>query len=268
MEPEADHDFFARVNRPIGVAAINFPSPGVGERHSHPHAELLYAESGTLRVTTDRNSWIVPPYRAAWFPPNCPHQADALSAAELRVLYLLPQACPRNAPQKTCQLQTSSLLRELARRAAMLPAEYDEEGRDGRIMALLLQEIDWTPVGALTMPQLRDSRLLAVERAFTANPGDMRTLEEWAVLAGASPRNLARLFRKEAGMSFRCWREQFRALTAAPRLIAGESVTVLAGQFGYETPGAFAAMFRRVMGMTPSQFISDSGNGGRTSSSS
>lgn len=126
-------------------------------------------------------------------------------------------------------------------------------------MAVLLDEIDWTPTREVAMPPFHDRRLIAIEHALTADPGDTRTIDEWAACAGASTRNLARLFRREAGMTFRQWRDQFRALAAIPRLANGESVTILANEFGYETPGAFAAMFRRVIGMTPSQYMAEAG---------
>ncbi|MGA7524617.1 MAG: AraC family transcriptional regulator [Acidobacteriaceae bacterium] len=124
-------------------------------------------------------------------------------------------------------------------------------------MALLLDEIDWRPARDMAMPRFHDARLIAIERALVDNPGDARTIDEWAAFAGASTRNLARLFEREAVMSFSRWREQFRALAAIPRLMNGESVTSLASEFGYETPGAFTAMFRRVLGMPPSQYVAE-----------
>jgi AraC-like DNA-binding protein/quercetin dioxygenase-like cupin family protein len=253
MESTTD-EFFQHVDRPFGVTTVSYPTAHVGDQHCHCYAELLYAESGTVKVTTEFGSWVVLPHRAIWFPPDFSHQADALTAVDLRILFVRPQNCPLRAPRQPRLLQVSSLGRELIRRAAAIPHEYDEQGRDGRIMALLLDEIDWTPAHNLTMPQLHDSRLLAIEQALLANPSDTRTLEEWAVLAGASPRNLARLFLKEAGMSFRFWRELLRAMTAVPRLMDGTSVARLAVELGYKTPGAFAAMFKRVMGITPSQY--------------
>jgi AraC-like DNA-binding protein len=248
--------------------AKSYPSGYTGFRHSHPRAQFLYAESGTMKVTTDRGTWIVPPHRAVWFPPNCPHQTDALSAVEMRTLYIRPDACPRNAPQESCVIQLSPLLKELVRRATSMPVDYDEQGHDGRIVTLLLDEIQWSRVHVPTMPRLQDPRVVAIERALTSNPGDTRTIEEWAEVAGASPRTLARLFFREAGMSFRSWREQFRALTAISQLMNGGSITTLASELGYETGSAFTAMFRRVTGMTPTQFLSESLNEARTSLSS
>jgi AraC-like DNA-binding protein len=135
-----------------------------------------------------------------------------------------------------------------------MPVKYDERGHDGRIIALLLGEINWSPAHAIVMPTLKDSRLLAIEQALSSNPGDARTLEQWAARVGASARTLTRLFLKETNMSFRYWRDQYRALAALPELTNGAAITTLALEFGYETAGAFAAMFRRVMGVTPRQY--------------
>jgi len=258
MERNANHEFFQHVPRPVGAMAKSYPAGYAGYLHSHPRGQLLYAESGTTKVTTGRGTWMVPPHRAVWFPPNSPHQTGTLNAVEMRTLYIRPDACPPLAPREPCVLHVSPLLKELVRAATAMPVEYDETGHDGRVIALLLEEIRWTRVPEMMMPRLRDARLLAIEQTFAANPSDVRTLEQRAALAGASARTLERLFQRETGMSFRSWREQFRAQASISRLIAGDSVTALAGELGYETPSAFTAMFRRVMGVTPSRFLADS----------
>ncbi len=257
MERSTDHEFFQHVSRPVGAMAKSYPAGYTGYLHSHPRGQFLYAESGTMKVTTGRGTWMVPPHRAVWFPPNSPHQTGTLSAVEMRTLYIRPDACPPHAPQGPCVMRVSPLLRELVRAAMAMPIEYDEQGHDGRVIALLLEEICWAPSREIIVPQLRDLRLLAIEKVLASDPGDTRTLEEWAAFAGASARTLARLFLRDAGMSFRSWREQFRAQASVPRLMEGDSVTTLAGEFGYETPGAFTAMFRRVMGTTPSQYLAN-----------
>jgi AraC-like DNA-binding protein/mannose-6-phosphate isomerase-like protein (cupin superfamily) len=258
MERSTDHEFFQHVPRPVGAMAKSYPAGYPGFLHSHPRGQLLYAESGTMKVTTGRGTWMVPPHRAVWFPPKSPHQTGTLGAVEMRTLYIRRDACPSQAQQEPCVLHVSPLLRELVRAATAMPIEYDERGHDGRLIALLLEEIRWTPVPEMMMPRLRDNRLLAIEQTFAVNPSDGRTLEQWAALAGASARTLARLFQRETGMSFRSWREQFRAQASISRLMEGDSVTTLAGELGYETPSAFTAMFRRVMGVTPSRFLADS----------
>ena len=256
-EQVANHEFLQHVPRPVEAMARSYPAGYAGPLHSHPRGLFLYAESGTMKVTTGCGTWMVPPHRAVWFPPNSPHQTGSLSAVEMRALYIRPDACPPQAPREPCVLHVSPLLRELVRAATAMPVDYDEQGRDGRIVALLLEEIRWTPAREIMMPRLQDLRLLTIEQALASDPGDARTLEEWAALAGASARTLARLFLRDAGMSFRSWREQFRAQASVLRLMEGDSVTTLSGELGYETPGAFTAMFRRVMGITPTQYLAD-----------
>jgi len=257
MERSTDHEFYQRVPRPLGAMAKSYPSGYPGYLHSHPRAQFLYAESGTMKVTTDRGSWVVPPHRAVWFPPNYPHQTGALSLLKMRTLYIRADSVPREAPKEPRVIQVTPLLRELVRRVTEMPIEYDQQGHDGRIITVLLNEINWSPAFAVAMPSLRDSRLVAIEQALSSEPGDNRTLEEWAAMAGASARTLTRLFLKETSMSFRSWREQFRALAVLPRLMEGTPISTLAVEFGYETPAAFAAMFKRVMGITPSQYASE-----------
>lgn len=249
------------LDRPIRAQARACPPGPSGPMHCHAFGELLYAESGTLKVTTEVGSWLVPPSRAAWIPPQTPHQATALNAVEMHTVFLRADACPADAPKKATLLVVSPLLRELIRAAALMPAEYDEQGRDGRAVVLLLEEICWSPLAGLVMPVLRDARLLAMERALTADPGNVRSLEDWADEVGASARTLARLFQREAGMTFHHWRELLRVQVSTTHLQQGVLISSLAYKLGYETPSAFTAMFRRVMGMTPTEYITRGARG-------
>ncbi|HGE6737075.1 TPA: helix-turn-helix domain-containing protein [Serratia marcescens] len=44
-------------------------------------------------------------------------------------------------------------------------------------------------------------------------------------------------------------------MAALPRLAAGEPVTTVALEMGYETPGAFSAIFKRLLGTLPSRYF-------------
>ncbi|MFP3747847.1 AraC family transcriptional regulator, partial [Achromobacter sp. SIMBA_011] len=60
-----------------------------------------------------------------------------------------------------------------------------------------------------------------------------------------------RLFRKELGLSFVTWRQQACIFASLPRLAAGEAVTNVALDAGYENIPAFTTMFRRMLGSSP-----------------
>jgi AraC-like DNA-binding protein len=152
-------------------------------------------------------------------------------------------------------IAVSTLLRELILRACTLPVLYDESGPDGRIVALILDEIAALPSLALDLPMPRDPRVRRICQALRADPGATSTLDEWARTAGASSRTLARRFARETGLTFADWRQQARLLAAMARLAAGESITTIALDLGYDSPSAFSAMFRRALGTSPSRYL-------------
>jgi len=56
-------------------------------------------------------------------------------------------------------------------------------------------------------------------------------------------------------MTFGQWRQQLRLLRALELLETGEKVVDVALQLGYESPSAFATMFKRQFGQALSQFF-------------
>ena len=56
-------------------------------------------------------------------------------------------------------------------------------------------------------------------------------------------------------MTFGRWRQQLRLLHALRLLAAGQPVTNVALDVGYESPSAFIAMFKRALGKTPSCYF-------------
>jgi AraC-like DNA-binding protein len=86
-----------------------------------------------------------------------------------------------------------------------------------------------------------------------ARPNDRRGLEEWADVANASSRTLARLFRAETGLSFRQWRQQARLTEALSALTTGASPAQAAAIAGFDSQPAFGAAFRELFGITPGQ---------------
>jgi AraC-like DNA-binding protein len=221
--------------------------------HHHERAQLIYATTGTMRVATDDGVWVVPPQRALWMPAGVRHGIEMLADVTMRTLYLRADAAA--FMPSTCHvLPVSPLLRELIVRATELPLQYDESGPAGHVVALILAELRGLQFLPLQLPMPRDPRLRTVCQALLENPGDSRPLEDWAPVANVSARTLARRFQSETSLSFGEWRQQARVLEAMGRLGAGEPVTRVALDLGYESVSAFSAMFRRAAGASPSRF--------------
>src|SRR5262249_23366357 len=101
------------------------------------------------------------------------------------------------------------------------------------------------------LPAPRDTRLQRVTEALLADPADARGLEAFADTAGASARTLARLFRRETGMSFQAWRRQLRPTEWLASLAPGEVPARPAAGVGDSRGPAFGAAFRATFGTTP-----------------
>ncbi|CAG9220557.1 AraC family transcriptional regulator [Paraburkholderia tropica] len=227
----------------------------VGE-HRHARAQLIYATRGVIEVSVAHTLWLVPPQRALWMPADTPHAMRARGAVSLRSPYIRAEHCPPGFPAMPHAVNVTPLLRELIVRAASIPVDDEPTGRDALVIAHLLAEIDWVPGHPLRMPAGGDRRLKRICDAILHAPADPRTLDAWAAEAGASTRTLARLFLAETGLSFVHWRQLVRVQHALPLLASGLPVADVSAALGYDTPGAFAAMFRRVTGSTPSAYFS------------
>ena len=103
------------------------------------------------------------------------------------------------------------------------------------------------------MPVDADRRLTSACQAVMAAPSLAIPFEQHAEAAGASVRTLARLFQNNLGMGFAEWRRQVQLATAVAALIQGQSVSGIARALGY-SPSSFSDMFRRELGVAPSQY--------------
>ncbi len=242
------------VPRPVVAWATDYPRDTVIPPHSHPRAQLIYAFAGVMTVRTAVGTWVVPPARALWVPARIEHAIHAAGVLRMRSLYIAPDAAPR-LPRDCRVIAVSPLLRALILRAMGLPRLYDEDGADGRIMILILDELQVLPELPLHLPMPVDRRLQGITHTILADASDGRTLEVWGRVVGASGRNLARLFRRETGMTFGLWRQQARLLAALVRLAEDVPVTTVALDVGYDSSSAFSHMFKRALGKSPSEYF-------------
>ena len=244
------------VPRPLVVRALELPVGHSIGRHRHGRHQLVYARRGVMTVVTDIGIWVVPPQRAVWMPALIDHVVMAREPVSMRNVYLSPGVF-ENLPRECCVVTVSPLLRELIRHACTLPRLYDENGVEGRLMAVIADQISAMPVAPLKLPMPTHPRLIPIVEGLRSDHGDNRSLTAWAREAGASSRTLARLFQSETGMTFGQWRQQARLLEALVRLARREPVSTIALDLGYGSQSAFIAMFRKALGKTPARYFSD-----------
>lgn len=242
------------IERPLVAFRRDLGDGAVVPWHAHAHAQLIYGASGLMRIESSAGAWVVPPARAVWIPAGIEHQVTCVGRVVMQAVYVLPQAAPW-LPRDCLVMDVSPLLRELVAAAMELEADYDLGGPEARLVAVLIDGLRARPLEKLHLPMPEDKRLRAVTQSLIANPGDARTLADFAGDAGASARTLARRFVAETGLSFGAWRQQLRLHEALARLASGEPVTSVAFAVGYDSPSAFIAMFRKTLGDTPGRYL-------------
>jgi len=240
-------------DRPVIALQDEYPAGFVDPMHSHEHVQILYASSGVMSVRTPEVSFVIPPQRAVWLPAGMKHEVACRGPVSLRTLYLPRQ---EGEQKQECRVfEVSNLLKALILETVDLPPLYDMDGREGRIIALLLEEIAHMPNAPYQVSMPLDRRLLRVCSAILDAPSDPRDIDDWAKLAGMGRRTFTRAFKQETGMGLAVWRQQVRLMEALSLLAAGISITQVAYEVGYESPSGFAAMFRRTFGVAPSQYM-------------
>lgn len=259
LSPDHLQEKIARVHSmddagpPLIAIAGRQSAPRVSDMHHHPSGQLLGLYSGLLSVRTQRGAWVLPTTRAVWIPPSHVHSARSHGPFSGWAVYVAPHACA-TLPVEPRAIAVSGLLREAVLRAAEWklgppgPAQHN-------LIAVILDEIAESPADDFLLPMPRDPRLVRIAQALADAPADARTLDEWATWAHTAPRTLSRRFVAETGLTFTAWRQRARLLRALELLAAGEPVTAVALDLGYDTASAFIALFRRSFGTTPGRYV-------------
>ncbi|WP_119304103.1 AraC family transcriptional regulator [Dongia deserti] len=240
--------------RPVVAVGNDYPPDFEVAPHQHRRYQLLYGASGVMMVSTEHGAWVVPPAQGVWIPFGIQHSVRTIGPVTTNSIFIEPDAIA-GMPPSCSVLGISPLMRSLLLAAIDLPLEYEIDGRDGLIMALLLEEVRRLPILPLSLPLPDDRELARRCRRFIKDPTPHETIDDWAENLGLSRRSFTRLFKRETGMSFAAWQRQACLFSALPRLVAREPITRVALDLGYESPAAFTTMFRKALGMPPSEYV-------------
>lgn len=236
----------------VGVLATTYPRGTHLPLHRHDTAQLLFAASGTMQVTTANGRWLVPQHRAVWLPPRFPHAVDMLTDVAMRSTYLEPAILRRGWAETPSEVDrvigVSPLLRALIL-ALFEPAVPAKRRR--ALMELLLDEVAASPPAPTFVPMPRSAAMARVAEAAIADIAGSRDLADLAGEAGTSVRTVSRLFPAETSLTFKAWRQRVRIMAALERLGAGATVKDVAARLGFSSSAAFAVAFRSVMGHAP-----------------
>jgi AraC-like DNA-binding protein len=239
----------------ISTLAYEYPAGFNVPEHAHASDQVIYATRGVMEIASGPGFWLIPPHFAIWIPARTPHNIRMPAAVSMRTLYLRPGLAPR-LPAACTVLQVTPLLRELIVEAVRIGQLRWRTSLHRAIRDLILSNLQSAaPVPSfVTLPL--DHRALLVAQTAMANLRGCGSFQALCDQAGASPRTIERIFRREVGLSFESWRSQFRLMKAIELLASGCLVKEVAFEIGYRQPSAFVEVFRRTLGATPKAWAS------------
>lgn len=251
-EPGSRLSWIDSANEPVLALGKIYPAGFRGVPHSHRKSQLWSARSGVVLVSTADGRWMIPPGHGLLIPAGLEHSTEMISEVQMRSIYFGASVVSAQAPRV---LEVTALAGSLIEDLVLSEDRPVSQHRVNLVMDLLLDEIGRLPERPLGLPFPSDPRLGRLCRHFLKAPAANAGIDDWAGALGMSRRSFTRLFRLETGVSFVTWRQQACIFASLPRLFAGEPVTNIALDAGYESLAAFSTMFRRMLGRPPSAYL-------------
>jgi len=226
----------------------------MSQLHRHAQAQLLYATEGVVAVTTESGTWVVPPNRAVWLPAGLAHVTASHAGIRFRSL-LIDSAGLGRFLDRCRVVEVTPLLRELILKLVALTETPGNREVAEAVIRLLMLEMVFLPVQPLDLPTPKHPGLAALCARIRCDPARPHAIAAAAAELAMSRATFMRLFQRETGLSFGRWCQQARMLHALPLLAEGRAILNVALDCGYDSPSAFAAVFRRSLGRPPSVYF-------------
>jgi AraC-like DNA-binding protein len=256
LSPE--HYSMSKGPRPVHFRSYLIESNTCVSPHLHEFAQFHFARKGNMRLETADNCWIVPSHYGIWIPAYMEHAVWAMDDVFLESLDIETELLDETISM--CQAVTiSDVAKELIHHASeTIPELYDEHGKDGKLVSVLLDIIFNLPQVDFVLPWPKNPALNEMCRTILESPGAEHYIEIWSAKVGMSTRNFSRKFKTETGLSFSLWKQKMRIFESVIMLKQNKSVTTIALEMGYSSTAAFSYSFKTILGVPPTEYAGQS----------
>lgn len=219
----------------------------------HGWGEFVYSFRGMVELSVGQGHFLTPPHYGLWLPPGAVHGASTRPNTSYCILDITEELCGP-LPDTVCSLEVSGIVKAILTDLVAREVTHARTESDERLMNVLIDQMSQASRRESYLPTSADRALGRVLEYLRQDPGDDRSLAEWADVVHSTERTLARRCRRDLGMSFLEWRQRLRLFQSLSMLQDGQKVQVVATAMGYRTSSAFIAMFNRMTGSTPDEF--------------
>lgn len=233
------------------LGQFRVPATTIDPRVHTDYHILLWQAHGRSTFTVDGLRVELSQHEALWIPPGCWHAFTVHEDSVLLPIFFDVGAVATMMAEPTLITLDAAAqllcLVELQAQNSIIRPPTDTQRH-------LLGHIEHTTRPTPSVPLPRTPVALAVAEALLFDPGDPRTVQEWAASVHVSARSLERAFLRETGMSFGQWRQRYRLEAACGLLRRLGTVAAVARRVGYDSHSAFSRVFRTHFGETPTEY--------------
>jgi AraC-like DNA-binding protein len=252
MKHQLQAPFSKALPVPLYLRTTLMPDDAIFPAHNHSWGEFVYAYNGVVQVMVEEERYLVPPQYGIWVPPNVQHLGLNRREVLQSSLYVAGELCGA-LPQTPQALMVSPFMRSVLDHVRESSLDYNCE-RHLRLLTVFLDELVETPQAGTFLPASDDAVLGEILHYLENHPDDNRPVAELAQDAKISERTLARRCRRDLGIPLSEWRNRMRVVKAIAMIEEGKNIESIASAFGYSSPSAFIAMFKKLTGATPASY--------------
>ncbi|CAD0224942.1 AraC family transcriptional regulator [Chryseobacterium sp. JV274] len=217
-------------------------------------AQLLYAPSGCMTVTTSDRQFVLPPFRMLWIPANERHRVNFRNIVAYRSVYFDKCYAEKYMNSSLKVLHVNPLLKEIIERICFW--EWSDLRNDQvSLLNVFWDEISRAPEEKLELKIPQDRRLKKFSEEWTLRYAMPPMLKDLAEKAGAVEKTISRIFKKETGLSYQEWRQQWRLQRSIELLVEGNSIGEVSHILDFSSDSAFIDFFKKQTGTTPLQYL-------------
>ncbi|WP_299828492.1 AraC family transcriptional regulator [uncultured Roseobacter sp.] len=222
--------------------------------HSHDFGQLISSTRGSMYVGTAHRVLLLSPAMAIWIPPDAEHWMR--TGLNNEMLYVDVNREEAKQLNSDCHiLAMTPLLSALMHATLPTQAAARTSEHTDALHRLLRCELVAGKDVALSVVMPSDKRIRNFAQTALENPAPVESVDSWLINAAASRKTIERLFIAETGMTPARWLRHVRILHAVSQISAGQKISSVAFDMGYDSTSAFSYMFRKTLGVTPRSFL-------------
>lgn len=217
-------------------------------------SQLLYAPSGCMTVTTSDRQLVLPPFRMLWIPAHEVHRVNFRNIVAYRSIYFDEDYSQKYIKSDLKVLHVNTLLKEIIERICFW--EWSALKSDQtNLLNVFWDEMERAQEEKLELKMPQDRRFKRIVEEWTLRQSIPPMLKSLAEKTGAVEKTISRIFKKETGLSYQDWRQQWRLQRSIELLVEGNSIGEVSHILDFSSDSAFIEFFKKHTGSTPLQYL-------------